>query len=315
VGITLLPAHGPDSYAQPGVPQGKLSEKILFTSRIYDGMQSAYWIYVPPQYDPQMPAALMVWQDGHFYKDRDSATFRLLDVIDNLIYQKRIPVMIQVLTSPGDVSMAPGTPTYEFVKNYSEATGRTLPDAMRSTEYDTVSDRYACFLRDELLAEVQSKYNIRRDGYSRGISGLSSGGICAFNVAWWQPDQFSRVLSWIGSYGDIQGGHVYPFKVRKDAKRNIRVWLQDGSEDLEVVFGSWPLQNIQMANSLKMREYDFHFSFGAGGHDSAHGSAELPESMAWLWRGYDPAKTEQVYEMEAAEKSKPYFRVRIANRD
>src|SRR4029077_11050819 len=109
--------------------------------------------------------------------------FRVLDVVDNLIYQKRIPVMIQVFTSPGDVSMSPGTPTYEFVKTFSEATGRTLQDAMRSTEYDTVSHRYACFLRDELLAEVQSKYNIRPDGYSRGISGLSSGGICAFNVA------------------------------------------------------------------------------------------------------------------------------------
>jgi enterochelin esterase-like enzyme len=278
-------------------------------------MQSDYWIYVPAQYDPRTPAALMVWQDGHFYNDRDSPTLRVLDVIDNLTHQKRIPVMIQVFTSPGDISSSEGTPTHAFVKAFAEATGRTLQDAMRSTLYDTVSDRYACFLRDELLAEVQSKYNIRRDGYSRGISGLSSGAICAFNVAWWQPDQFSRVLSWIGSYGDIQGGHEYPFKVRKEEKRNIRVWLQDGSEDLEVVFGSWPLQNIQMANSLKMREYDFHFSFGQGGHDSLHGSAELPQSLAWLWRGYDPAKTEQAYEMEEAEKSQPYFRVRIANRE
>ena len=121
---------------------------------------------------------------------------------------------------------------------------------------------------------------------NRGISGLSSGAICAFNVAWWQPDQFSRVLSWIGSSSDIQGGHGYPFKVRKEEKRNIRVWLQDGSEDLEVVFGSWSLQNIQMANSLKMREYDFHFSFGDGGHDSAHGSAP------GRWHGYGAATTD-----------------------
>jgi enterochelin esterase-like enzyme len=312
VGIT--PAHRPDSYSKPGVPQGTLSEKRIITSQIYDGMQSDYWVYVPSQYNPETRAALMVWQDGHFYIDRDSPTLRALDAIDNLIHQKQIPVMIQVFTSPGDISVSPGTPTHAFVKAFAAGTGRTLTDAMRSTQYDTVSDRYACFLRDELLTEVQSKYNIRRDSYSRGISGLSSGAICAFNVAWWQPDQFSRVLSWIGSYGDIQGGHEYPFKVRKEEKRNIRVWLQDGSEDVEVVFGSWPLQNIQMANSLKMREYDFHFSFGQGGHDSMHGSAELPESLAWLWRDYDPAKTEQLFEMEEPEKSKPYFRVRIANR-
>jgi enterochelin esterase family protein len=193
---------------------------------------------------------------------------------------------------------------------------------MRSVEYDTVSDRYALFLRDEILAEIESKYNIRRDAYSRAITGLSSGGICAFNVAWQQPDQFSRVLSWIGSFASIQwhpgvvdGGNVYPNKVRKEPRRNIRVWLQDGSEDLENEHGSWPLQNIQLANSLKLRGYDFHFSFGHGTHNAAHGSAEFPEEMTWLWRDYDPSKTEQVYEIEASEKTKPLFRVAIYNRD
>ena len=203
-GKTDVPAFGPDSYAKPGVPQGKLSEKIRFTSRIYDGMTSDYWVYVPEQYDPKTPAALMVWQDGHFYNVRDSDTNRTLDTIDNLTYQKKIPVMIQVFTSPGDVTMPPDSPTYAYVKKFAESTGRPLKDSLRSTEYDTVSDRYARFLRDELLAEVQSKYNIRKDAYSRAITGLSSGGICALNVAWWQPDQFSRVLSWIGSYGSIQ---------------------------------------------------------------------------------------------------------------
>jgi enterochelin esterase family protein len=168
---------------------------------------------------------------------------------------------------------------------------------------------------------VQAKYNIRRDGYSRGIAGNSSGGICSFNVAWHQPDQFSRVLSRVGSFtsiqwrpGQLEGGNVYPFKVRKEPKRNIRVWLQDGSEDLENNHGSWPLQNIQLANSLKMREYDFHFSWGNAAHNGAHPNAEAPEALTWLWRGYDPSKTEQVYEMDPGEKSKPYFRVKIANR-
>ena len=303
-GSTDVPAYGPDSYVKGGVPQGTLSEKIVHTSKIYDGMQSNYWIYVPAQYDTQAPAALMVWQDGQNLIKRDGAS-RTLTVVDNLIAQKKIPLMIQVFIEPGAVG----------------------EKKMRSIEYDTVSDRYARFLRDEILAEVQAKYNIRKDAYSRGIAGISSGGICAFNVAWQQNDQFSRVLSHVGSFTSIQwrhaqadpqdnilGGNDYPFMIRKDPKRNIRVWLQDGSEDLENDHGSWPLQNIQMANSLKMREYDFHFSWGGGSHNAAHGNSELPEELSWLWRDYDPAKTEQTYTMDPAEKAKPMFRVRIYNR-
>lgn len=316
-----LPAHPPESYAHPGVPQGKLSEKLVLTSKIYEGMVSEYWVYVPAQYDPRTAAALMVWQDGQSYIDRDLPTRRVLNVVDNLIHQKKIPVMICVFISPGDITNAPNTETYRFVQAYSERWKRTLPDSMRSVEYDTVSDRYARFLRDELLAQVQSKYKIRTDGYSRGITGLSSGGICAFNAAWQQPDQFSRVISWIGSFAGIQwhpglidGGNVFPNKVRTEPKRNIRVWLQDGSEDLENQYGSWPLQNVQLANSLKMREYDFHFSFGHGTHSSAHGSAEFGEEMTWLWRDYDPSRTEQVYEMDAQEKARPLFRIQSLNR-
>jgi enterochelin esterase family protein len=293
-----VPAFGPDSFEQPGVPRGRLSEKRVHTSAIYDGLQSDYWIYVPAQYDAAAPAAVMVWQDGQNLAAREGRT-RALIVFDNLTHQEKIPVIIQVFVSPG----------------------RLAGKAMRSVEYDTVNDRYTRFLRDEILAEVGTKYNLRRDGYSRAIAGSSSGGICAFNAAWQHPDEFSRVLSWIGSFtsiqwhpGRIDGGNVYPFKIRKEPKRNIRVWLQDGAEDLENSHGSWPLQNIQMANSLKMRDYDFHFSFGGGTHNSAHGAAELPESLAWLWRDYDPARTSQVYEMEPAERAKPLFRVRVYNR-
>ena len=114
--------------------------------------------------------------------------------------------------------------------------------------------------------------------------------------------------------GVIDGGNIFPFAVRKEPKRNIRVWLQDGSEDMENRQGSWPLQNIQMANALKIRDYDFHFVFGNGTHNHAQGESELPEEMQWLWRDYDPAKTEQTFEMEPAEKAKPVFRVKIYNR-
>src|ERR1700732_537953 len=166
-------------------------------------MKSGYWIYVPAQYDPKIPAALMVFQDGQWYTDRNSNN-PALNVIDNLIAEKKIPVMIAVFISPGDITNSPNTPTFNFVKAYSDKWKRTLKDSMRSTLYDTVSDRYPRFLRDEVLAEVAAKYNLRQDAYSHAITGLSSGGICAFNAAWQMPDQFGRVISWIGSFARTQ---------------------------------------------------------------------------------------------------------------
>jgi len=318
-----LPVFGPLSYLQPGVPSGTLSAKIIHTSKMYDGMKSEYWIYVPAQYDLKVPAALMVFQDGGWYIDRDGNN-PALNVIDNLIAQKKIPVMIAVFINPGDISDSPGTPTYTFVKAYADRWHRTLKDSLRSTLYDTVSDRYSRFLRDEVLADVGAKYNIRKDTYSRAITGLSSGGICSFNAAWQMADQFSRVISWIGSFTGIQwkedpanpdGGQDYPEKVLREPKRNIRVWLQDGSEDLEIRYGSWSMANLRLANALKLQDYDFHFSRGKGTHNSAQGAAEFPEEMIWLWRDYDPGKTVQTYEIERSEKSKPPFRVSVTNRD
>lgn len=318
-----LPAFGPLSYQQSNVPSGTLSPKLIHTSKIYDGMKSEYWVYVPAEYDPKVPAALMVFQDGEGYIHRDGNN-PALNVIDNLIAHKKIPVMICVFINPGKIGDSPGTPTYNFVKAYSDKWHRTLDDSMRSTLYDTVSDRYARFLRDEILADVEAKYNIRKDAYSRAITGLSSGGICSFNAAWQMPDQFSRVITWIGSFTSIQwqersdihdGGQDYPEKILREPKRNIRVWLQDGANDMENDrYGSWPLANIRMANALKLKDYDFHFSFGKGTHNSGQGAAEFPEEMLWLWRDYDPAKTSQTYEMEPSEKARPLFRVAITNR-
>jgi enterochelin esterase family protein len=287
-------------------------------------MKSEYWIYVPAQYDAKIPAALMVFQDGGGYIDRNGNN-PALNVIDNLIAQKKIPVMIGVFINPGDIGDSPGTPTYTFVKAYSDKWHRSLKDSMRSALYDTVSDRYGRFLRDEVLADVAAKYNLRKDAYSHAITGLSSGGICSFNAAWQLPDQFGRVISWIGSFSSIQwkedpnvldGGQDYAEKILRETKRNIRVWLQDGSRDQENDrYGSWPLANIRMANALKLKDYDFHFSFGKGTHNSGQGAAEFPEEMIWLWRDYDPAKTSETYEMSPSEKAKPPFRVAITNRD
>jgi enterochelin esterase-like enzyme len=297
-----VPGYNPDSYPKAGVPQGKLSEKHTITSKIYDGMKADYWYYASPGVDPGVPAPLMVWQDGQGLTSGDLSKLRLFTVTENLVAQKLIPPMVHVLIAPG-----------------------FAPDgkAMRSIEYDTVSDRYNRFLLQEVLPEVEKVYKLRPDGYSRGIAGESSGGICSLNSAWFNPEKFARVHSTIGSYTSIQwhpeekldGGNLYPFMIRKQPKRNIRIWMSDGTDDLENDHGSWPLQNIQLANSLKMREYDFHFRFGQATHDSAQAAIDLPESLAWLWRGYDLAKNSEEFKPDPAEKDKPYYRVTVANRD
>ena len=293
--------YNPDSYAKPGVARGKVSEKQTIVSRIYDGMKADYWVYASPGVDPNIPAALMVWQDGQGLIGTYSG-LRLFTVTENLIDQKLLPPMVHVMIAPGT---------------------STDGKAMRSVEYDTVSDRYSRFLMEEVLPEVEKVYKLRPDGYSRAIAGESSGGICAFNVAWIIPDKFSRVHSAVGSFTSIQwrpqdkleGGNVYPFKVRKEPKRNIRVWMSDGHDDLENEHGSWPMQNIEMANSLKLKDYDFHFRFGAAAHGGAQAGLDLPESLTWLWRDYDPKKTSQEFQIDPAEKEKPFFRVTISNRD
>jgi enterochelin esterase family protein len=293
--------YNPDSYPKPGTPHGKLSEKHTITSKIYDGMKADYWIYAAPGVDPGVPAPLMVWQDGQGLIN-PLGGLRLITVTENLVAQGVLPPLVHVMIAPG---MSPE--------------GR----AMRSIEYDTVSTRYPRFLMEELLPEVEKEYKLRQDGYSRAIAGESSGGICAFNAAWFLPEKFGRVHSAVGSFTSIQwrskenndGGNVYPFMVRKDPKRNMRVWMSDGQDDLENNNGSWPMQNIEMANSLKFREYDFHFRFGTAAHGGAQAALDLPESLTWLWRGYNPKQTSQEFTMDPAEKEKPFFRVTISNRD
>jgi enterochelin esterase-like enzyme len=294
-----VPGYNPDSYPKPGVPKGTLSAKKTIASKIYEGSTADYWVYVSPGVDTSRPAPLMVWQDGQGLVGGDQSTLRLFTVTENLVHQKLIPPMIHVMISPG--------------------TGQR----MRSIQYDTVSDRFGRYLLEEVLPEVEKTYKLRPDAYSRGIAGESSGAICALNTAWYFTDKFGRVHSTIGSYTALQwrpeehleGGYIYPFRIRKEPRKNIRIWQSDGAEDLENQFGSWPAQAIQLANSLKMKGYDFHFRFGEAAHNGAQAAIDLPESLAWLWRDYDAAKTEQIYEMDPAERDKPMYRIKIMNRD
>ncbi len=266
---------GPDSFRQEGVPQGKVTHHVWDTSKIYPGTIRRYAVYVPAQYKADEPAALMVFQDGHNYLN-EAGDFRVPVVFDNLIAKGDMPVTIGVFVDPGHMrTELPKKP------------GWNPKPANRSVEYDTLSDDYARFLLEEILPEVARDFNITNDSNRRAICGISSGGICAFTVAWERPHSFRKVLSHVGSFTNIRGGHVYPALIRKppgDKDKPLRVLLQDGSNDLDNAHGNWYLSNQQMARALEFRHYDVKAVFGHGGHNGNHGGAIFPDSLRWLWR-------------------------------
>ena len=266
--------HGPDSSPQPGVPRGTVSDHVWSTSRLFPGTNRRYWVYVPAQYTPSQPASLMVFQDGHAWVDPDGE-MRVPVVFDNLIHRGEMPVTIGVFIDPG-IFRAELPAKLEWDPKPEN----------RSVEYDTLSDAYAQFLLTEILPIVQEAYVISDDPDQRAIGGASSGGICAFTAAWERPDQFRRVLSCIGSFTDIRGGHRYPDIIRESEKKPLRVFLQAATRDLNwnAPTMNWFSANLRMASALAERGYDLRLVLGEGGHDPNHSGAILPEALRWLWR-------------------------------
>lgn len=278
---------GPDSLVHPGIPQGTWEKYIWDKSEIFPKTTREIWIYVPAQYDPKVPACLMVIQDGPRQyavrerndvdqKARRTQEYAMPTVLDNLINRKELPVIITVFINPGSTVIdANGKPDFNN----------------RSPEYDTVSDTYSQFLAKEILPPIEAKYNIRKDAAGRGIGGISSGAICAFTVAFNHPDWFSKVLSDVGSFTNIRGGHVYPKLIREAGKKPLRVHLQDGTNDNrrpETPERDWYLQNRAMLEALVDMDYDVQYVLGHGVHSSKHGAAILPDSLRWLWRDEVP---------------------------
>ena len=262
--------YGPDSKRQDGVPRGNISQHRWEDSKVFPGTQRDYWIYVPAQYDKAKPANVMIFNDGGGYV-RENGHSRVPVVFDNLIHQGKMPVTVGIFINPGVIP--------------AEQSGGT-PRRNRSFEYDSLGDQYARFLIDELLPDIGKRYNLTESAEGRAICGLSSGGICAFTAAWERPDYFSKVVSYIGSFTNIRGGHVYPAIIRKAEKKPIRVFLQEGSSDLDNLFGNWPLANQQMAAALNYAGYDYQFVMGTEGHSGRHGGTILPETLEWLWRDH-----------------------------
>ena len=262
---------GTQSMRHEGVPRGKLTEHE-WKSEIFPETIRRFWVYVPAQYDGSSSAPVMVFQDGHAYVD-ETGWFRVPVVFDNLIHAGELPVMVGIFIDPG----------HKKDKLPKKPGWRPRPEN-RDYEYDSLSAQYADFLLEEILPEVGRSYQLTDDPDQRAICGISSGGICAWTVAWERPDDFRKVLSHVGSFVNIRGGHVYPALIRKSSPRPIRIFLQGGSADLDNAHGNWPLANQQMAAALKFSNYDYRFEYGEGAHNGIHGGAILPESLRWLWR-------------------------------
>jgi predicted peptidase len=277
---------GEESHRQEGVPEGVVT-KHEWTSQVFEGTQREYFVYVPKQYDGTQPACLMVFQDGHAYVDPEGQ-FRVPIVFDNLIHAGEMPVTIGLFINPGH-------------RGDSQPDNRWRANN-RSFEYDTLSDQYAQFVINELLPHVvdEMKLNVSDNAQDRAIGGISSGGICAFTAAWEHPEWFSKVLSHVGSFTNIRGGHHYQALIRKTEPKPIRVFLQDGENDLNNEHGNWWLANLQMENSLKFKGYDYQFVGGSGGHNGKHGGAILPESLKWLWRDHVVGKPDSPSEPVSA---------------
>ena len=285
---------GPDSLEQEGVPKGEMRGPFTLPSMAYPGTQHTYWVYVPAQYDSAKPASLMIFQDGQAFI-APAGNLRAFNVLDNLIYRREIPVMIGVFINPGRRPDQP-EPTPQ---NWGDR------DTNRPTEYNSLDDRYARVIVDELLPVLYKEYNISKDPEQHGIGGASSGAIAAFTVAWERPDHFRKVLSIVGSFTNIRGGHQYPDIVLKSDKKPIRVFLQDGRNDNRALNANgyydetrdWFLQNVRLMEALTKKGYEVNYAWGMNRHGQAMGGAIMPEMMRWLWRDHpvstDPRNDEE----------------------
>ena len=263
-----MPAN--DSSPQEDIPTGTVAKRTWNTSRVYPGTTRDYWVYVPAQYADTKRACVMVFQDGAQYVD-PKGLVRVPTVFDNLIHKREMPVTIGIFIEPGEKEV--------------------LHD-QRDMEYVPLGDTYARFLLDEIFPEVGKDYNLVDNAAGRALCGMSDGGLCAFTVAWERPEAFSKVVSHVGSFTRLRGGSEYPFLIRKTrgSPKPIRVFLQDGENDINITEGDGTLGNINMESALKFARYDYRFEMGTGGHDLIHGGAILPETLRWIWRDYPGVK-------------------------
>jgi enterochelin esterase-like enzyme len=274
---------GPDSFPQDGVPKGEVRGPFVIQSQVFPGTAHTYWVYVPAQYDPSVPVALMIFQDGQGFKETSAdGEYRAPNVLDNLIYRHEIPVMIAVFIDPGKTPQQP--------EPYPGDWGDRSTN--RPTEYNTPNDKYSHVICDELLPALYKDYNISKDPDMHGIGGSSSGAIAAFGVAWFRPDEFHKVLSVVGSFVDIRGGQVFADWVAANDKKPIRIFMVDGRNDhrglgVDGTYNQnrdWFYQNVRLMRALTAKGYDVNYSWSMNLHGNKYGGPMLPDMMRWLWR-------------------------------
>lgn len=298
----ILYKLGPDSLPMDGVPKGEIRGPYVLPSRAYPGTQHTYWVYVPAQYSAQIPAALMIWNDGQAFMN-PNGDLRAQNVMDNLIYRREIPVMIGVFINPGRTPEQPEPPTNG---DWGDKTTN------RPTEYNTIDDKYARVIVDELMPELYKSYNISKDPEQHAIGGASSGSIAAFTVAWERPEQFHKVISLIGSFTNIRGGHVFPELVRKADKKPIRIFMQDGRNDNRGQrpggaydqTRDWFYQNVRLKDALTEKGYELNYAWGMNKHGQKMGGQILPEIMRWIWRD-QPVSTDPANLTERSFQAPP----------
>jgi enterochelin esterase family protein len=257
-----------------GIPKGVVSKHSWASSSLYPGTETDYWVYVPKQYTDDHPACVMVVQDGEAYVDPEGLV-RAPTVMDNLIHRDEMPVTIGIFINPST---------------------KEQPMDQRENQYVPINDTYARFVLEEILPEAGKDYKLVDDASARAIAGMSDGGLVSFTVAWHRPEAFSKVISHIGSYTRLQGGSEYPYRIRKTRgnPKPVRVFLQDGSNDLNLVEGNWTLANLNMESALMFARYDYRFEMGTGGHTLIHGGAIFPDTLRWIWRDYPGVKTKPI---------------------
>ena len=255
-----------DSLPQDGVPKGERIKGTFNQSKIFPGTTRSYTVYIPTQLDRSKPAPFMVLQDGGGYR---------ADVVfDNLIHKKEIPALVGIFVMHGRV--------------VAHDTNAALDRFNRSYEYDGLGDNYARFLIEELFPFVEKTHGIQlsKNPNDGSIGGASSGAICAWTAAWERPDRFRRVFSSIGTYVGLRGGNDYPTLIRKVEPRPIRIFLQDGENDLNIYGGDWWMANQEMERALVFAGYDVNHAWGKGAHDGNQSTQVFPDALRWLWRDY-----------------------------
>jgi sugar lactone lactonase YvrE len=259
---------GADSQPQAGVAQGTLTPHVLAPGKYFPGAPHNYQVYVPAQYESSRPVPFMIFLDGSGYAGNN---VRVPVVLDNLIAKRELPPMAAIFIDPGVMPALS-----DQAQNRYE----------RIFEYDSLTPRFANFLIDELIPEVARSLNLSSDPNDRGIAGISTGGVGAFVAAWNRPDQFRRVITWVGSFGNFRGADRLPGLIRRTEPRPIRVFMQTGRQDLVNYAGSWYLENPRMAAALEFAGNDVKIDLGEDGHSNRHGASILPDTLRWLWRDY-----------------------------